>query len=126
MAKQKPSKMTPHEFVFRAIETLVHQEGSKSKKGIHTRMSGFNEAFKLYFNNTLNPREVTEQMRKDGLIVIFGSKGGGVMLYRRESVSEKRLEAHDEYWRKADAGDLPKKKSAGPATGQDALSQMQT
>ncbi|MEF9437734.1 MAG: hypothetical protein L0922_02920 [Candidatus Mariimomonas ferrooxydans] len=51
-------------------------------KGIHTVYSGFNTAFKKYFDGE-NPVEVTNKLAQEGKIVIRPVKGG-VMLYLPE------------------------------------------
>jgi len=67
--------MTKEEFTIQAIMKL--RDLSKSK-GIHTRYSGFNEAFKLQFGE--ESRATTEQMAANGEIAIIPAKGG-VRLY---------------------------------------------
>ena len=71
-------KMSHEEFVKKAIVSL-RKEGYK---GIHTIYSGFNEAFKKYFEGE-NPIEVTKKLAEEGKIVIRPVKGG-VMLYLPE------------------------------------------
>ncbi len=71
-------KMSHEEFVKKAIVNL-RKEGYK---GIHTVYSGFNEAFKKYFDGE-DPVKVTNQLALDGKIVIRPVKGG-VMLYLPE------------------------------------------
>ncbi|MBI5875709.1 MAG: hypothetical protein HZB81_07715 [Deltaproteobacteria bacterium] len=71
-------KMSHEEFVRKAIVSL-RKEGYK---GIHTVYSGFNEAFKKYFEGG-NPVEVTKKLSDDGKIVLRPVKGG-VMLYLPE------------------------------------------
>ncbi len=68
-------KLSHEEFVTKAIVEL-RKEGYK---GIHTVYSGFNNAFKKYFDGE-NPVEVTNKLAKEGKIVIRPVKGG-VMLY---------------------------------------------
>jgi len=71
----KRNKLTQEEFVKRAIVSL-RKEGNK---GIHTVSSGFNEAFKKYFDGD-DPVKVTNQLAQEGKIIIKPAKGG-VMLY---------------------------------------------
>lgn len=71
-------KLSHEEFVKKAIASL-RKEGYK---GIHSVFSGFNEAFKKYFNGE-NPVEVTNRLAKEGKIAIRPVKGG-VMLYLPE------------------------------------------
>jgi hypothetical protein len=71
-------KMNHEEFVKKAIVSL-RKEGYK---GIHSVYSGFNEAFKKYFDGE-NPVEVTNKLSREGKIVVRPVKGG-VMLYLPE------------------------------------------
>jgi hypothetical protein len=71
-------KLSHEEFVKKAIVSL-RKEGFK---GIHTVYSGFNEAFKKYYEGE-NPVEVTNGLAQEGKIVIRPVKGG-VMLYLPE------------------------------------------
>ena len=71
-------KLSHEEFVKKAIVSL-RKEGFK---GIHSVYSGFNEAFKKYFNDE-NPIEATNRLAGEGKIVIRPVKGG-VMLYLPE------------------------------------------
>ncbi len=77
-------RLTHEEFVRKAITTL-RKEGYK---GIHTVYSGFNEAFKKYFDGE-NPVDVTNKLAADGKIVIRPVKGG-VMLYLPEDIQGDR------------------------------------
>lgn len=72
------SDITREEFVIQAIKKL--RDLSKSK-GIHTRFTGFNEAFKLQFGE--ESRATTEKMATAGTVVIVPAKGG-VRLYLPE------------------------------------------
>lgn len=71
-------KLSREEFVKKAIVSL-RKEGFK---GIHSVYSGFNEAFKKYFDGE-NPVDVTNRLASEGKIVIRPVKGG-VMLYLPE------------------------------------------
>jgi hypothetical protein len=71
-------KLNHEQFVKRAIVNL-RREGYK---GIHTVYSGFNEAFKKYFDGE-DPINATNTLAQDGKIVIRPVKGG-VMLYLPE------------------------------------------
>ncbi len=71
-------KLSYEEFIKRAIVSL-RKDGYK---GIHTVYSGFNEAFKKYYDNQ-DPIEVTNKLAKEGKIIIQPVKGG-VMLYLPE------------------------------------------
>lgn len=71
-------KLNHEEFIKKAIVSL-RKEGYK---GIHTVYSGFNSAFKKYFDNE-NPIDVTNKLAQEGKIVLRPVKGG-VMLYLPE------------------------------------------
>jgi hypothetical protein len=71
-------KLSHEEFIKKAIVNL-RKEGFK---GIHTVYSGFNEAFKKYFEGE-NPVDATNKLAAEGKIVIRPVKGG-VMLYLPE------------------------------------------
>jgi len=86
-------KLSYEEFVKRAIVSL-RKEGYK---GIHSVYSGFNSAFKKYYDGE-NPVEVTNRLAKEGKIVVRPVKGG-VMLYLPEDVTPQRSLA-DEALRK--------------------------
>jgi hypothetical protein len=73
-----PEKLSYEEFVKKAIVSL-RKEGYK---GIHSVYSGFNNAFKKYFDGE-NPVEVTNGLAREGKIVVRPVKGG-VMLYLPE------------------------------------------
>lgn len=71
-------RLTHEEFVKKAIVDL-RKEGYK---GIHTVYSGFNEAFKKYFEGE-DPIQVTQRLAKENKIAVRPVKGG-VMLYLPE------------------------------------------
>lgn len=71
-------KLTHEEFIKKAIVSL-RKDGYK---GIHTVYSGFNNAFKKYFNNE-DPVAATNKLAQEGKITIRPVKGG-VMLYLPE------------------------------------------
>jgi hypothetical protein len=75
-------KLSYEEFVKQAILKLR----TGDYKGIHTVYSGFNEAFRKYFDG-VNPIEITNQLAKEKKIVIRPVKGG-VMLYLPEEVPQ--------------------------------------
>ena len=68
------AKLTQAEFVKKAIVSLRKDP----YKGIHTVYSGFNEAFRAYFNE--DPIKWTNQLSSEGVIEIRPARGG-VMLY---------------------------------------------
>lgn len=82
-------KLNYEEFVKKAIVSL-RKEGYK---GIHTVYSGFNDAFKKYFNGE-DPIKVTNQLAGEGKIVIRPVKGG-VMLYLPEDAPASRARGED-------------------------------
>ena len=69
------SKLSPEEFVKLAIARLRLE----NYRGIHTVYSGFNDAFKSYFDGA-NPIDATGELARLGKIVLRPVKGG-VMLY---------------------------------------------
>lgn len=82
-------RLTHEEFIRKAIISL-RKEGYK---GIHTVYSGFNDAFKKYFEGE-NPVEVTNRLAAEGKIVIRPVKGG-VMLYLPEEAPASSRSADD-------------------------------
>ncbi|MCC6345581.1 MAG: hypothetical protein IT388_00175 [Nitrospirales bacterium] len=82
-------KLNYEEFVRKAIVSL-RKEGYK---GIHTVYSGFNEAFKKYFEGE-NPIEITNRLSEEGKIVIRPVKGG-VMLYLPEEAPAAKGQAEE-------------------------------
>jgi hypothetical protein len=75
MAEQnQEEKLTQAEFVKKAIVSLR----KNPYKGIHSVYSGFNEAFRSYFNE--DPIKWTNQLANEGVIEIRPARGG-VMLY---------------------------------------------
>lgn len=84
-----PEKLSHEDFIRKAIVSL-RKEGYK---GIHTVYSGFNEAFKKYFENE-NPIDVTNHLASEGKIVIRPVKGG-VMLYLPEDAPAAKTRGED-------------------------------
>ena len=82
-------KLSHDEFVKKAIVSL-RKEGYK---GIHSVYSGFNEAFKKYFDGE-NPVEVTNKLALEGKIVVRPVKGG-VMLYLPEEAPATKSSADE-------------------------------
>ena len=77
MEETTDKKLTELEFVAKAIRKLR----KPPYKGIHSVFSGFNKAFRDYFDK--NPVEATTQLTQEGKIVTRPVKGG-VMLYLPE------------------------------------------
>jgi hypothetical protein len=82
-------KLSHDEFVKKAIVSL-RKEGYK---GIHSVYSGFNEAFKKYFDGE-NPVEVTNKLALEGKVVVRPVKGG-VMLYLPEEAPATKSSADE-------------------------------
>lgn len=82
-------RLSHEEFVKKAIVSL-RKEGYK---GIHSVYSGFNNAFKKYFEGE-NPVEVTNKLAREGKIVVRPVKGG-VMLYLPEDAPVTRDAANE-------------------------------
>ena len=82
-------RLNHEEFIRKAIVTL-RKEGFK---GIHSVFSGFNNAFKKYFEGE-NPVDVTNKLSEEGKIVIRPVKGG-VMLYLPEDAPASRDSADE-------------------------------
>jgi predicted membrane protein len=82
-------RLNHEEFIRKAIVTL-RKEGFK---GIHSVFSGFNNAFKKYFEGE-NPVDVTNKLAQEGKIVIRPVKGG-VMLYLPEDAPASRDSADE-------------------------------
>jgi hypothetical protein len=84
-----PEKMSIEEFIKKAIVSL-RKEGYK---GIHTVYSGFNEAFKKYFDGE-DPIAATNKLASENKIVIRPVKGG-VMLYLPEEAPAAKTRGED-------------------------------
>jgi len=81
-------KLTQADFVKKAIVSLRKEP----YKGIHTIYSGFNEAFRAYFNE--DPIKCTNQLAKENIIVIRPVRGG-VMIYLPEDAPAARTSGKD-------------------------------
>jgi hypothetical protein len=82
-------KLSHEEFIRKAIVSL-RKEGYK---GIHSVYSGFNNAFKKYFDGE-NPVGITNKLAQEGKIIIRPVKGG-VMLYLPEDASTPKDAANE-------------------------------
>jgi hypothetical protein len=69
------AKLSPEEFIRLAIARLRLE----NYKGIHSVYSGFNDAYKSYFDGA-NPIDATGELARTGKIMLRPVKGG-VMLY---------------------------------------------
>jgi len=72
---ESSERMTHQQFFHKAIKSLRNLDKSK---GIHSVYSGFNQAFREYYED--DPVPVTQQLAKDGQIEIQPRRGG-VMIY---------------------------------------------
>lgn len=72
-------KVSEYEFVVRAIKTLRRPP----YKGIHSVYSGFNQAFKDYFNK--DPVEATTRLADEGKIVTAPVKGSTLLYLPEEA-----------------------------------------
>ena len=80
-------KISHEEFVSLAILKLR----TGNFKGIHSVFSGFNEAFKLYFEGE-NPTQITSKLAEDGKIIIRPTKRGVVLYLPDEAPQSTRGE----------------------------------
>jgi hypothetical protein len=89
--KGKQTDMTPEEFVISAIKTL--RDTTKSL-GIHTVISGFNEAFRMEFPDLgkSGPVDVVNKMVEEGKIVRSFRKGGAMIYLPGEEPSKSKAE----------------------------------
>lgn len=78
--KPKSGKISYEEFIKRAITSLRQNES-----GIHTENSGFNDAFKKYYDGE-DPAKILSKLGKEGKIIIQRVQDG-LMLYLNESAS---------------------------------------
>jgi hypothetical protein len=72
---ENDTRMTHEEFFQKAIKNLRNLEKSK---GIHSVFSGFNQAFRKYYDE--DPIPVTRRLADAGIIEIQPRRGG-VMIY---------------------------------------------
>jgi hypothetical protein len=72
-------KLTEEEFITQAIRRLRKDPF----RGIHSVYSGFNEAFRKYFNT--NPVEATNRLAAEGKIEIRPFKGGAMLFLPGEA-----------------------------------------
>ncbi|MBW1613899.1 MAG: hypothetical protein JRJ57_07990 [Deltaproteobacteria bacterium] len=70
-------KLTEYEFVVRAIKKLR----KPPYKGIHSVYSGFNQAFREYFNK--DPIEVTKRLVAQKKLVTRPVKGGVLYIFMK-------------------------------------------
>lgn len=78
--------MTPPEFVLKCLALDCGTTKKGTPAGLHSVWSGFNGEVREHFN--MNPIELTDAMRTEGVIEIVPTSGG-VHLYRAGSVTPK-------------------------------------
>ena len=76
---EEGKKLTEEEFVAQAIRRLRKDPF----RGIHSVYSGFNEAFRKYFNT--NPIEATNRLASEGKIEVRPFKGGAMLFLPGEA-----------------------------------------
>jgi hypothetical protein len=81
------NKLSHEEFIKQAITKLR----TGNFKGIHSVYSGFNEAFKKYFDGE-DPVKVTNKLAKEGKLAIRPTKGGVVLYLPEEAPQMVRAE----------------------------------
>ena len=72
-SRQNQARLTEEEFALRAIHALR----TKKYKGIHTVYSGFNSAFRQYFDT--DPVEATKKLAESGKIILRPAHGGATI-----------------------------------------------
>ena len=78
----KQEKLSKWEFTERAI--LLNQSESNGKyKGLHTKISGFNEAFRIYFDGD-DPIEFQQEMVTAGKLVSAARRKGYVIYFPKD------------------------------------------
>jgi len=77
LTPEEKAERSTHKEAF-VIDRIKKLRDPKRSTGIHTRYSGFNQAFKDYFGE--ESRATTDKMTAEGKLEIKPSKGG-VMLY---------------------------------------------
>ena len=77
-------KISEYEFVVRAIKKLK----KPPYKGIHSVYSGFNQAFREYFNK--DPVEATTKLAQEGKIVTRPVKGGATLYLPEDAPSQSK------------------------------------
>lgn len=81
--ENEEKRISEDDFVLRAIQKLRRPP----YKGIHSVYSGFNQAFRNYYDK--DPVEATNRLAREGTIVTRPVKGG-VMLYLPEEAPAAR------------------------------------
>jgi hypothetical protein len=77
-------KISEYEFVIRAIKRLK----KPPYKGIHSVYSGFNQAFREYFDK--DPVEATTKLVQEGKIVTRPVKGGATLYLPEDAPSQSK------------------------------------
>ena len=91
MTVKTPEKLTHEQFIVKAIEVLrVDNKPSKKddtvSKGIHVVYSGFNAAFRSYFET--EPQEATAALAKAGVIAVHPCRGGAMIYLKSDAPAE--------------------------------------
>lgn len=81
--KPAEKKLSQEEFVTRAIEKLRRP----GYKGIHTVYSGFNKAFRDYFD--ADPVIATQALAQKGVIAQHGARGGSMIYLAKDAPARK-------------------------------------
>lgn len=77
-------KLSHEQFTCQAIRNLRRQ----GFKGIHTVFSGFNDAFRAYYDGA-DPVEATKKLAEDGKIEVRLARGGATLYLPKEAPKEK-------------------------------------
>lgn len=89
-SQSKPSdagaKLSHREFIERSIKALR----KAPYKGIHLVYSGFNSAFRQYYDE--DPRPVIDKMVAEGFLVLRIAKGGAIVMLASDAGEEKKSE----------------------------------
>ncbi len=80
-------KLSHEEFVKRAIQSLR----TEPFKGIHSVYSGFNEAFKNYFDGE-DPVKVTTRLAAEGKIAVRPVRGGVILFLPEDAPKTSRAD----------------------------------
>lgn len=86
-SEPKAQKLSHAEFVIQEIK----RRRTGNYKGIHAVFSGFNEAFRDYFNE--DPVKATEDLAKRGVIIVKPSRGGVILYDANEASSDRKPSA---------------------------------
>ena len=87
------ARLTQQQFILKAVVALRKGQDKDGKpyKGIHTVYTGFNDAFRAYFDGA-DPVAATTALEKAGEIEVHGAKGGAI-LYLAGEAPERRVDS---------------------------------